>query len=907
MSKEYNLIDTNTGTFAGWLTQSNDLFEDMSNIIVTVSNTATYANITNNSTTTGNGHIEGAFSAVEMVIKTALHGGDATNTTDGFDHKATLFVTSNVTIGTTGTPENLIVWGDSTLKDDVTIGTATSDALVIEATTTFNGPMSFNANVQFNDNKYLKFGTSGDASVQWDGSNLYTKFETSNANFVIEDFSGNDIVDIDVDSSTLTIARYDDEVGGPSLVLLDEGTTIDNANVGGIFFKGQDDTSGIKEYAAIKGVSEDVSKGTEDGSLLLYTTIANTSTAMIVINENSNAEVSLRHNGDEKLKTQSDGVDIIGIMSSNTIVTTGLADVNSLDVTGNADIGGNLTVQGDFLATGDTNMTVNNATFTTMTVIGDATLGNQLSDTVTINATVTLDGDIIPGNTGINGYDLGNNASRFVLGYFDDLTITANVNLQGQGSAVFWDSDTSHYLAFKSAGTVSANVIWTLPNADATTAGYSLQSNASGTLSWGPSSSTTTADEASNSEEYIYFSDYTSGAVTTVHHDTGLRYNPSLGRITTASANVATLYLNGSQVTSTAAELNALDGITSTVTELNIVDGSTSATSTTLANADRLIVNDAGTMKQVALTDFNTYFTNTFLTGGSADIKTAGDLTFNDGVALNLGSQDDLEFYHSGTHGYIDINTGSLYVRDASDNVTLQLTPSSGSPSLLLNSHSDGAEGPDFILRHDMTTSGSAAADDETGNIFFQADDSADNNTTYAQIVGRIVDPTNTSEDGSLLIYTLNAGSQNVTISANSGVAALYYGGSAKLTTASGGVTITGTATATTFSGALSGNATTASAWQTARTLTLSGAVTGSASIDGSGNISLATTATSDPTLTLSGDVSGSATFTNLGNATLSVSLGAGTVNSNELASAVSLVIYNSAGAAVKTLYGAGS
>ena len=62
MSKEYNLIDTNTGTFAGWLTQSNDLFEDMSNIIVTVSNTATYANITNNSTTTGNGHIEGAFS-----------------------------------------------------------------------------------------------------------------------------------------------------------------------------------------------------------------------------------------------------------------------------------------------------------------------------------------------------------------------------------------------------------------------------------------------------------------------------------------------------------------------------------------------------------------------------------------------------------------------------------------------------------------------------------------------------------------------------------------------------------------------------------------------------------------------------------------------------------------------------
>ena len=36
--------------------------------------------------------------------------------------------------------------------------------------------------------------------------------------------------------------------------------------------------------------------------------------------------------------------------------------------------------------------------------------------------------------------------------------------------------------------------------------------------------------------------------------------------------------------------------------------GSTSATSTTLADADRVVVNDAGTMKQVALTDFETYF-----------------------------------------------------------------------------------------------------------------------------------------------------------------------------------------------------------------------------------------------------------------------------------------------------------
>ena len=60
-------------------------------------------------------------------------------------------------------------------------------------------------------------------------------------------------------------------------------------------------------------------------------------------------------------------------------------------------------------------------------------------------------------------------------------------------------------------------------------------------------------------------------------------------------------------VTSTATELNVLDGITSTTTELNLMDGGTAATSTTLAAADRFGCNDAGTMKQVALSDLVTF------------------------------------------------------------------------------------------------------------------------------------------------------------------------------------------------------------------------------------------------------------------------------------------------------------
>ena len=47
--------------------------------------------------------------------------------------------------------------------------------------------------------------------------------------------------------------------------------------------------------------------------------------------------------------------------------------------------------------------------------------------------------------------------------------------------------------------------------------------------------------------------------------------------------------------------------ITSTAAELNIIDGDTSATSTTIADADRVVLNDNGTMVQVAVTDLAAY------------------------------------------------------------------------------------------------------------------------------------------------------------------------------------------------------------------------------------------------------------------------------------------------------------
>jgi hypothetical protein len=73
-------------------------------------------------------------------------------------------------------------------------------------------------------------------------------------------------------------------------------------------------------------------------------------------------------------------------------------------------------------------------------------------------------------------------------------------------------------------------------------------------------------------------------------------------------------------VTSTATELNILDGVTATATEINTTcDGDTSATSTTLATADRMVINDAGTMKQVALSDLVTFLEDGATSGFDID------------------------------------------------------------------------------------------------------------------------------------------------------------------------------------------------------------------------------------------------------------------------------------------------
>ena len=76
---------------------------------------------------------------------------------------------------------------------------------------------------------------------------------------------------------------------------------------------------------------------------------------------------------------------------------------------------------------------------------------------------------------------------------------------------------------------------------------------------------------------YVTFvaDDNSTSTAETVFTDGGITYNPATNLLTLGTGNLTTLQLGGVAVTSTAAELNLLDGVTSTTAELNILDGVT--------------------------------------------------------------------------------------------------------------------------------------------------------------------------------------------------------------------------------------------------------------------------------------------------------------------------------------------
>ena len=130
------------------------------------------------------------------------------------------------------------------------------------------------------------------------------------------------------------------------------------------------------------------------------------------------------------------------------------------------------------------------------------------------------------------------------------------------------------------------------------------------------------------------------------------------------------LVLGSTAVTSTAAELNLLDGVSglvqadltklaaldATAAEINLIDGGTSTGTTAVADADGIITNDGGTMRLTTAATFKTYFQEGI--SQAYDDFTIGDaavlITTSSGNITIDAAANDSDIIFKGTDGGAD-------------------------------------------------------------------------------------------------------------------------------------------------------------------------------------------------------------------------------------------------------------
>jgi len=247
----------------------------------------------------------------------------------------------------------------------------------------------------------------------------------------------------------------------------------------------------------------------------------------------------------------------------------GTATIDTLTVDGAATVGTTLGVTGATTLSSTLGVTGATTLSSTLGVTGATTL----SSTLAVTGTSTLTGNV----TATNDLSIGGN-----------LTVTGNATISG--NLTFGDADTD---TITIGADVASHIV---PDVDDT---YDLGTS---TKEW----RNLYIDGTANIDSLV---------ADTADINAGTIDNTAIGATTASTGNFSTLSIGGTAITSTA-------------TELNIVDGGTTATATTLADADRVVVNDAGVMVQVALTDFETYFESALDT--LPNVTTVG--------ALNAGS-----------------------------------------------------------------------------------------------------------------------------------------------------------------------------------------------------------------------------------------------------------------------------
>lgn len=343
----------------------------------------------------------------------------------------------------------------------------------------------------------------------------------------------------------------------------------------------------------------------------------------LAFNENSSDRKLYYGLGDDGDGTSSSVIAIGGDGAFTTLDTaqtisgnktfTGTCDFSGATLSGNTTFSNNLTISGDLTVQGQT-ITIDSTTIDVADK--NITLGNVATPT---DSTANLGGITLKGATDktfnwVNSTDSWTASEHIDLASGKEFKINNTSVLSGStlGSGVTSSSLTS--VGTITTGTWNGTAIGIAYGGTGLTAapanGQLAIGNGTGyTLSTLTAGSNITITEASGSITIAAAAGAPTAGdgidVSGSEVSVDLKANGGLVIETTELA----VDLAASSITGTL-PVSKLTSVTSTAAELNIVDGSTSATSTTLAAADRMVINDNGTMVQVALSDLVTFLEN---------------------------------------------------------------------------------------------------------------------------------------------------------------------------------------------------------------------------------------------------------------------------------------------------------
>ena len=387
--------------------------------------------------------------------------------------------------------------------------------------------------------------TIGSSSYLWD--KVYANKLIGPATMYIDpategDNTGTLVVkgNLQVDGTTTTINSTTLSIDDKNIVLADGSTLDSQADGAGITVTGATNkTLNWVDATDAWTSSEHIDLASGKAYYINGTSVLNATTLGSGVTGSSLQSVGTLSGGLNIATSQTYKINSVDVLSASVILGSAVTPT----------LGGNSTTGITLGGTALTSVQIGSNTTAANTVtIGGAITGNILKIAGTASGTTTLSSDVTSGTvtlwagittgtvnfanaitTGTINIAGGSGAAAVNIGNASGTTTVKGNLVVDSGKTFAIKGSSSGSVTFQAAA-AAGSVTYTLPSADASTSGYALVSNGSGTLSWAAAGASIT-DDTSTTTLYPVFSTATSGSLTAAKvSSTKFSFNASTGK-----------------------------------------------------------------------------------------------------------------------------------------------------------------------------------------------------------------------------------------------------------------------------------------------------------------------------------------------------------------------------------------